>query len=75
MLEPGRKTRAILRSGEIVAALKVRYTSQDPSVESTVTPSPCVALEGGREITNLLGDIHDEGRAILKDPAIISAAV
>ena len=74
MLEPEGRD-AILRSGEIVGALKVRYTSQDPSVEFTVTPSPCVALEDGREITTLLGHIHDEVRAILKDPAMISAAV
>ena len=53
--------------------MKMAYHAPEPEVTLTVTPAPSVFLADGREITNLLGDIHEEVRAILKDPAIVAA--
>jgi hypothetical protein len=54
--------------------MKLAYDGPNPEVTLTVTPTPAVCLEDGREVTNLLGDIHDVVRALLRDPTIAAAA-
>jgi hypothetical protein len=62
--------RPLLKKGTLIAAMRLAYDGPRPDVTLTVTPSPAICLEDGREVTNLLGDIHDAVSAHLKDPTI-----
>jgi hypothetical protein len=63
-----------LKTGTLIATMRLAYEGPNPDVTVTVKPVASVFLEDGREITNLLVDMHDAVRAILKDPAIVAAA-